>query len=86
MTLLYRTPNIRLDEFEFHATVETCRGDVPRRHFRWRRPGGMWQRLADWPLEKEGHPPKAGRIGAAFAPFKRHMLQAEQSGLREVVA
>jgi hypothetical protein len=74
MTLLYRTPNIRLDEFEFHATVETCRGDVPRRHFRWRRPGGMWAPLSEF----QGHPPKAGVIGAKFAPFKRHMLQAEQ--------
>jgi hypothetical protein len=33
----------------------------------------MWQHLADWPREKEGHPPKAGVIGAKFAPFKRHM-------------
>jgi hypothetical protein len=77
MTLLYRTPNIVIDEFEFHATVETCRGAQPRRHFRWRMAGRreMWRRLSDF----KGHPPKARVLGAKFAPFKRHMLQAERS-------
>lgn len=74
VTLLYRTPNVRIDEFEFHATVESCRGDRPRQHFRWRRPGGMWRTMTDF----EGHPPKAKVLSNAFQQFKHHMKWAEQ--------
>lgn len=72
MTLLYRTPNIRIDDMEFHATVETTRGGMARRHFRWRRPGEMWKPLSQF----EGHPPKGDVLGSKFAPFKWHMRQA----------
>lgn len=72
MTILYRTPNIRIDEHEWHATVETRRGGPPKRHFRWRTPGRMWQPVADF----KGHPPKAAVMAKRFQPFKRHMLWA----------
>lgn len=74
MTLLYRTPNIQIDEFEFHATVESTRGRRPRRHFRWRKSGQTWAPLSEF----KGHPPKAKVMAKKFAPFKRHMTWAEQ--------
>lgn len=76
MTLLYRTPNISFDGFEFHATVESYRGASPRRHYRWRRPGGMWRRVGDF----DGHPPKMAVLNSKFATFKRHMQWAMQGG------
>lgn len=74
MTLLYRSPNIKIEDCEFHATVETARGSVAKRHFRWRKPGGKWAPLAEF----KGHPPKGRVLGSKFAPFKKHMLQAQQ--------
>lgn len=74
VTLLYRTPNIRIDEFEFHATVESDRSGQARRHFRWRRPGRMWAPLAEF----QGHPPKRKAMAKAFEPFKKHMVWAER--------
>lgn len=72
MTLLYRTSNIQIDEFEFHATVESTRSGAAKRHFRWRRAGTMWAPLSAF----EGHPPKGRILGKKFAPFRKHMLQA----------
>jgi hypothetical protein len=72
MTLLYRTPNLQIEDLEFHATVETTRSGAAKRHFRWWKPGGMWAPLSAF----KGHPPKGRILGAKFAPFQRHMLQA----------
>ncbi len=72
MTLLYRTPNLKIDELEFHATVESTRGGAARRHFRVRRAGGMWEPLSKF----AGHPPKGDVLGRRFQPFQKHMLQA----------
>lgn len=77
MTLLYRSPNIRIDDLEFHATVESTRNGRARRHFRWRLPGGMWTPLAAF----KGHPPKGRVLGKKFAPFQKHMLQAAAGGV-----
>jgi hypothetical protein len=77
MTLLYRTPNLVIDEFEFHASVELRDGRIGK-HFRWRplstKPQ-MWRLLAEF----KGHPPKPHVLRARFNPFRRHMTQAEQS-------
>ena len=74
MTLLYRTPNVSLAGFEFHATVESHHGQVAR-HYRWRRPRGMWRKLADWE-PGNGHPPKMREVNLKFQTFRRHMQWA----------
>jgi len=76
MTLLYRTPNIKIDKYEFHATVESHRGGRPCRHFRWRKPGGMWRKLADF---DEGHAPKLTELNMRFGTFRKHMVLAMES-------
>lgn len=72
--ILYRTPNVVIEDAEWHASVELRDGRV-RRHFRFRRSDReMWQPIAEW----KGHLPKALR-GRAFQAFRLHMLQAERS-------
>ena len=76
MTTIYRTPNLAIDEFEFHISLELFKGRV-RRHTRWRllidRHKNPWEPIATF----VGHKPKA--LAKRFAPFKRHMVMAEQS-------
>jgi hypothetical protein len=77
MSILYRTPNIVIDEFEFHIAVELRAGRV-RRHTRYRPLSDkdeMWRSIADF----EGYPPKPRIMATRFAPFKHHMVQAERS-------
>jgi hypothetical protein len=79
MTTLYRTPNIVIDEFEWHASVETKDGRVYRR-FKFRPLSHylrkeMWLPITSW----RGHRPKLRQFSKAFAPFKAHMVRAEQS-------
>lgn len=75
MTTLYRTPNIVIDQHEWHASVETKGGRVYRR-FKFRplsvRPV-MWSPIDTWP----GRKPKG--LHRSFRAFKAHMVQAERS-------
>lgn len=77
MTILYRTPNIVVDDFEFYALVEVRKGR-PRRHF-YLRPLSekpvMWEPLSKF----KGNRPKYKQLAKRFQPFKKHMVQAEQS-------
>ena len=77
MTILYRTPNVVIDRFEWHAAVEMYHGRVAR-YFRFR-PNGLparkWSDVSKWP----GRKPTWREFDKAFGPFKRHMLQAERS-------
>lgn len=77
VTTLYRTPNVVIDEFEFHMTVEVRKGRVGR-HTRWRLLSTKplaWQLIAHF----KGHPPKPGIFKDAFRPYLPHVLIAEKS-------
>lgn len=77
MGILYRTPNIVIDEFEFHVAVELRDGGRARRYTRFRplidRHKIPWTSVASFP----GHMPKS--LAKRLNPFKRHIAQAEQS-------
>ena len=77
MTLLYRSPNVVIDRFEWHATVEVHFGRI-RRKMLWRplstKPG-MWQPIREW----QGRKPLWKEFNRAFGPFKLHMTRAERS-------
>lgn len=79
MSTLYRTPNIVIDEFEFHMSVELREDSRVRRYLRWRplarRNQVPWATIAHF----KGHPPKPTVLKVRFAPFMKHMLQAERS-------
>lgn len=75
--LLYRTPNLVIDRFEFHATVNLRAGRVSRRFYFRPLTGPLrnWTPIANW----KGHPPTPRELRVKFGPFKLHMLQAERS-------
>jgi hypothetical protein len=79
MTILYRTPNIVINEFEWHATVEVRFRRVMR-CFRFRPlshyvKAVMWFPIVEW----KGHKPQADQFRKAFEPYRLHMQRAEQS-------
>lgn len=77
MGTLYRTPNIVIDEFEFHVAVELREDGRVRRYTRFRplidRHKTPWASITSFP----GHLPKS--LSTKLNPFKRHMAQAEKS-------
>lgn len=76
--ILYRTPDIIIDEFEFHISIEIRDGRV-RKFTRWRLVSPK-KRLAWQPIaEFKGHLPKVGIWKSRFGPYKRHMEMAERS-------
>ena len=76
--ILYRPPDIIIDEFEFHISIEVRDGRV-RKFTRWRPLSATkrfaWQPIADF----KGHPPKAHVFKAKFKGCKRHIEMAERS-------
>lgn len=70
MPTLYRSPNIRLDDFEFHVVVRTTRGR-PHVSYFWRPIGPpicAWESLAHWQGRLPGRLPKG--LGLAFKPYR----------------
>lgn len=77
MSTIYRTPNIVIDEFEFHIAVEYRDGRT-RRFMRYRplslRPV-KWSSIADF----KGHPPKPWILRMRFRNHMKHIEFAEKS-------
>lgn len=75
MTLLYRSPNVRIDDADWHVTVETHH--KTRRVivvYRWRTdPKRAWQKVEQWP----GRLPKA--LHTFFQPYK-HSIRVAAGG------
>ena len=76
--ILYRTPDIIIDEFEFHISIEVRDGRV-RKFTRWRPRSAIkryaWRPIADF----KGHPPKADVFRKRFRGCQRHIEMAERS-------
>lgn len=71
MTLLYRSPNLRIDDHEWHVTVDQS-GDRRSVNYRFRRVGARikWQNITKW----EGRPPKSLR--EFFEPYQKSIRVA----------
>jgi hypothetical protein len=77
MACLYRTPNIRVDQHEWHAAVECRDGRTARVYYRFRPFGErreMWRPIDRW----EGRKPKA--LNRFFRPFWKHIELARVQG------
>lgn len=77
MTTLYRTPNIVIGAFEWHAAVRQKDGRISR-NFYFRPnvlPRRAWVPMSSW----KGRRPTWNEFERAFGKFKRHMTIAEQS-------
>jgi hypothetical protein len=77
VTTLYRTPNLVLDESEWHALVRAKAGRISTIYY-FRPligPRRMWLPVTSW----RGDKPCAREFAKKFQPFKRHMLQASRS-------
>jgi hypothetical protein len=76
--VLYRSPDIVIDEFEFHISLEVRDGRV-RRFTRWR-PASSTKRVAWRPIaDFKGYPPKARVWRTHFKGCERHICMAERS-------
>jgi len=76
-TLLYRSPDVVINEFQWHLVVEARNGKACR-FLRWRpagKPGtvGMWRPFKKW----VGHKPKAAEF-KLLEKFKPHARLAER--------
>ena len=77
MTMIYRSPNVIVDDFEWYVAVRTYKGH-PARYFYFRplaiRPDN-WRRLDEW----EGHKPTGRELNKIFHTFRHHIKRAMES-------
>ncbi len=74
MTLIYRSPNIIVEKFEWYAAVRRHNGHVGRYYYF--RPLAVrpdnWQSIDRW----KGYKPTGREFNEMFRPFRRHIEQA----------
>lgn len=71
MTLLYRSPNLRIDDHEWHVTVDQS-GARRSINYRFRRVGARvkWSHIAKW----QGRKPKG--LSEFFEPYQKSIRVA----------
>lgn len=73
MTLLYRSPNLRIDDHEWHVTVEQHRKRAPTVHYRFRPVTDRsvrWEPIVKW----QGRKPKG--LSEFFEPYQKSIRVA----------
>lgn len=78
MSLLYRTPNVIIDRFEWHCSVELREKGRVRRYYRFR-PLSLtpmpWQPISQW----KDRLPTRWEFQAVFGRMNQHIIRAERS-------